>query len=233
MSYTDKTPNCNMHEAMVSYLYDEASVEERRQVEAHLVECRSCKEELEAFHRVRGMLQQWQIDDLPVVRVETTTRRSFFEVLRELFTLMPVWAKATGAVAALMLVLAALGTEVSIGKQGFSLSADITRLNKRSASDAEQIRADLRVMVNDMILASERQQKDELTMKLVALESQLQSAHQSDLVRLAASIEDQRARIKTIERDIDRREGLNLADILFSELNNDRDERRTDNKSGD
>lgn len=222
-----------MHELLVSYLYDEASDEERQKVEAHLHECQSCKEELEAFNRVRGMLQQWQVDDLPVVRVETTTRRSFFEVLRELFTLMPVWAKACGAVAALMLVLAVLGTEVSIGKQGFSLSADITRSNKRAATDAEQIRSELRVMVNDMIVASERQQKDELTTKLVALESQLQNAHQSDLVRLAASIEEQRTRIKTIERDIDRREGLNLADILFSELNNDRDERPTDKKSGD
>jgi hypothetical protein len=232
MSYTDKTPNCNMHESLVSYLYDEASEEERGRVEAHLSECHSCREELEAFNRVRGMLQQWQIDDLPVVRVETTTRRSFFEVLRELFTLMPVWAKACGAVAAVMLVLAVLGTEVSIGKQGFSLSADITRSNKRAATDAEQIRAELRVMVNDMILASERQQKDELTSKLVALESQLQNAHQSDLVRLSASIEEQRARIRNVERDIDRREGLNLADILFSELNSG-DEPVTEKKSGD
>ncbi|MEW6213351.1 MAG: zf-HC2 domain-containing protein [Acidobacteriota bacterium] len=230
MSYKDKTPDCNMHESLVSYLYDEASEEERRRVEAHLDECRSCKEELEAFNRVRGMLQQWQIDDLPVVRVETSTRRSFFEVLRELFLVMPVWAKAAGAVAAVMVVLAVIGTEVSIGKQGFSLSADITRSNKRNA--AEEIRAELRVMVNDMILASERQQKDELTARLVALESQLQNAHQADLVRLAASIEEQRARIKTIERDIDRREGLNLADILFSELTPG-DERPTDRKSGD
>ncbi len=222
-----------MHEAMVSYLYDEASPEECRQVEAHLVECHSCKEELEAFNRVRGMLQQWQIDDLPVVRVEATTRRSFFEALRELFTIMPVWAKACGVVAAVMIVMAVLGTEVSIGKQGFSLSADITRSNKRNATDAEQIRAELRVMVNDMILESERQQKDELTAKLVALESQLQNAHRSDLVRLTASIEDQRARIRNVERDIDRREGLNLADILFSELSNDRDERTTDRKGGD
>ena len=230
MNYTDKNPNCNMHEALVSYLYDEASDEERGQVEAHLKECLSCKEELEAFNRVRGMLQQWQVDDLPVVRVETTTRRTFLEVLRELFTIMPVWAKAVGAVASVMLVLALLGTEVSIGKQGFSLSADITR-SKRGAVDAEQIRADLRVMVNDMILASERQQKDELTAKLVAFESQLQNAHQADLVRIAASIEEQRARIRNVERDIDRREGLNLADILFSELNRESDERGR--KSGD
>jgi hypothetical protein len=232
MSYKDKTPDCNMHERLVSYLYDESSEDERLRVEAHLEECRSCKEELEAFNRVRGMLQQWQIDDLPVVRVEATRRRSFFEVLRELFLIMPIWAKAAGAVAAVMVVLAITGAEVSIGKQGFSLSADITRSNKRAAADAEQIRAELRVMVNDMILASERQQKDELTAKLVALESQLQSAHQSDLVRLAASIEEQRARIKTIERDIDRREGMNLADILFSELQVG-DDRPTDKKSGD
>jgi hypothetical protein len=169
------------------------------------------------------MLQQWQLDDLPVVRVETQPRRSFIVVLRELFTVMPLWAKAAGAVATAMLVFAILGTEVSIGRQGFSLSADITRSNKQK--DAENLRAELQLMVNDMIVASERQQKDELRMKLVALESQLQNMHQADLSKLAANIEEQRARLRNVERDIDRREGLDLADILFSSVTEDRVER--------
>ena len=54
-------------------------------------------------------------------------------------------------------------------------------------------------------------------MKLVSLESQLQNMHSTDLAKLATRIQEQQARLKSIEQDIDRREGLDLTDILFSE----------------
>jgi hypothetical protein len=41
--------------------------------------------------------------------------------------------------------------------------------------------------------------------------------HSADLAKLATRIQEQQARLKTIEQDIDRREGLDLTDILFSE----------------
>jgi len=40
------------------------------------------------------MLQQWQLDDLPVVRVVTeraSGERSMLEVLKELLTVAPLW----------------------------------------------------------------------------------------------------------------------------------------------
>ena len=90
-----------MHEALVAYLYDEATAEERVLLNAHLTDCASCAQELQAFERVRTMLQQWQIDDLPVVRVvsEKPTKRSLLTTLKELISVTPIWAKALGAVA--------------------------------------------------------------------------------------------------------------------------------------
>src|SRR6185436_20362220 len=123
MSNKQNTPNCGMHEALVSYLYNEATAEETKSVEAHLTDCAACKQELHSFERVRGMLQQWQLDDLPVVRVVAEPRsseRTMLGVLKELFTLTPVWAKALGAVAMAMLLLAVIGTDVSIGRNGGS-----------------------------------------------------------------------------------------------------------------
>ena len=114
-----------MHEALVSYLYNEAPPEEGRRVEAHLTECSACKHELAAFENVRGLLQQWQIDEMPVVRVVTEPRRSALSMLKELFTLTPTWAKAMGAVAMALVVLAVMGTEVSIGAGGFSARVDL------------------------------------------------------------------------------------------------------------
>jgi len=233
---SDTNKNCNMHEALVSFLYNETTREEGRRVEAHLAECSSCKQELVAFEHVRGMLQQWQIDEMPVVRVVTEPRKSAVALLRELFGLTPVWARALGAVAAAMLVLAVMGTEVGIGRSGISARIDLLQRRQaqqltspptggqagdvaNAANDAatmEQVRA----LVTSMIADRDRQQSEELKARWVNLESQLSNMHSADLVKLAQRIQDHQARLKTIERDIDRREGLDLTDILFSELPN-------------
>jgi anti-sigma factor RsiW len=41
------TPGCNMHEALMAYLYDEAAPEEAARVRAHIVDCASCSDELQ------------------------------------------------------------------------------------------------------------------------------------------------------------------------------------------
>ena len=231
MNENQKTQGCDMHEALVSYLYNEASGDESRRVEAHLAECVPCKEELHSFQRVRDMLQQWQIDDLPVVRVvaeRSAQQRSILTVLRELLSITPIWAKALGAVAMSLLFLAVIGTELSVGSGGVSFRADLLRRGRAdqppdattsplATANIERVRADVKSFVNELIAESERQQKDEIKAQLVNLEAQLQDMHSADLSKLATRIQEQQARLKTIERDIDRREGLDLTDILFSE----------------
>jgi len=232
MSNEDKRTNCDKHEALVSYLYNEATPEESKLVEQHLNECTACKEELHSFERVRGMLQQWQIDDLPVVRVvaDRTGERSMLSVLKELISLTPIWAKALGAVAVGLVVLAIIGTDISVGGGGFSFRADLLRRDRNSqatgaqivtpsnGADTEQVRVEMKGLVNQLIAESERRQRDEIKTQLVSLESQLQTMHSADLTKLASRIQEQHARLKTIEQDIDRREGLDLTDILFSEV---------------
>lgn len=231
MSNKQKTSNCNMHEALVSYLYDEATPEETRFVLAHLTDCADCKQELHSFERVRGMLQQWQLDDLPVVRVVAERRsseRSMPGLLKELFSLTPVWARALGAVAMAMLVLAVIGTDVSIGREGFSFHADLLRrdrpaqpgnvVDSQNGANVEQVRTEVKSLVNQLIAESEHQQREEIKTRLVSLESQLQNMHSADLLKIATRIQEHQTRLKTLERDIDRREGLDLTDILFSEV---------------
>lgn len=219
--------NCGMHEALVSYLYNEAAPEERGRVEAHLTGCSGCKQELVAFEQVRGMLQQWQIDEMPVVRVVSKPRKSALALLRELLGLTPVWAKALGTMAAAMLVLAVMGTEVSIGRGGVSARVDLLQRGSNvaspvgskvdesmSAGNIEQLRA----LVSSMVVDNDRRQREELNAQLVGLETQVLKMRSSDLMKLAQRIQEHQARLKTIEQDIDRREGLDLTDILFSEV---------------
>lgn len=233
MNDKNKTSQCNMHEALVAYLYDEATPDERALVNAHLTECAACGQELQAFEHVRGMLQQWQIDDLPVLRVVTDrpSDRSMLAMLKELFSATPIWAKALGAVAMAMLLLAIMGTDVKVGSGGVSFHADLLRkravdgVNRNdikttpvNESSIEQVRTELRSLVNQLIADNERRQEEEIKLQLDSLESQLQNMRSADLAKLATRIQEHQQRLKTLEQDIDRREGLDLTDILFSEV---------------
>ncbi|MFP5262744.1 MAG: anti-sigma factor family protein [Blastocatellia bacterium] len=238
MTDTNNTSNCDRREALVSYLYNEATPGEIRDFENHLTGCPACKQEVRAFERVRGMLQQWQLEDMPVVRVVTeppSPRRPALAVLKELFAVTPAWAKALGAAAMTLLVLAAMGTDISIGRDGFSFRADIMRRQPAAqavhspasrdsadevmgAAELERVKADVKTLVSQMVAESERRQSEDMKAQLISLESQLQNMRSADLARIATRVQEHQSRLKTIERDIDRREGSNLTDILFGEL---------------
>ena len=221
----NKTPNCDMHEALVSHLYNEATPEESSLVLAHINECKTCAEELSAFERVRGMLQKWQVDELPEIEIVTrqhaSGKRSALALLRELLTVTPIWGKALGGLAAAMLVLAVMGTSVSIGRGGVSFRVSMfggTPPAPTSTDNLDVIRAEVQAQMSKMVNASEEQQVNALRLQLASLESGLQNVREVDLAKLGARVQQQRELIKSLERDIDRREGLALSDILFSEV---------------
>lgn len=236
MNEANKTPACSMHEALVAYLYKEATPDEARHFEAHLNDCAVCEQELAGFERVREQLQQWQVVDLPIVRVVADPqpmRRSFLAVLKELLTIMPIWAKVASVAAMALVVMAVTGTNLSIGRDGVSLRADLLRrqqtsmqapasapatLQYASAEQLEQLRVNLATLVSQKIAESERQQKEDWKAELVSLQTDLQSMRSADLAKIIARVQEHQSRLQTIERDLDRREGSDLTDILFSEM---------------
>lgn len=246
-----------MHELLVTYLYGETAPQESLRFESHLIECASCRQELSAFEGVRESLQQWQFDEVPNVRLVAETaaqpRKSALALLKELFTIMPLWAKGLGAVAAAMLILAVLGTDIKIGKDGVSYHADLLRkdapagVNIKGATTGgteavsvtlsreqlEQIRADLMTEVSAEIAKNEQLQKEDMKAQLVNFQSQLKDMRSADLVKIATQIQQHNVKIQTIERDIDRREGLGLTDILFGEVTIPSKERSVVKTSGD
>jgi len=54
------------------------------------------------------------------------------EVLKELLTVAPLWVKLIGAVAMVMLVLAVIGTDLSVGRGGVSFHADLLRHDRNA-----------------------------------------------------------------------------------------------------
>ncbi len=246
MTQEKNTPNCKMHDLLVTYLYGETTPEESIRFEAHVVDCASCKQELSAFESVRESLQLWQLEEAPSMRIAVAEsvqpKRSFLVVLKELFMVMPLWAKTMGALATAMLILAVMGTQVSVGKEGFSYRADIWRSNQTASpthnptpssevalnsTAVEQLRTNLLAEVKQEIAASELIQKEELKAQLVNFQSQLKEMRASDVVRIAARVQEHNSKLRAIERDLDRREGFGLSDILFSEAHPPRTDSRT------
>jgi hypothetical protein len=146
-------------------------------------------------------------------------------LLKELLTVSPVWVKAMGGVAFAMLVLAVMGTSISVGSNGFSMRMSLLDRGQgrqdqplQGEVNAKPISAvEIQTIVNAMIADSERHQSETLKAQLVSIESQLQNSHEADLAKVSARIQQQRELIKTLERDIDRREGLALSDLLLGE----------------
>jgi hypothetical protein len=242
MNDNQKAPVCNNHEDLVSYLYGEATPEQARRLEAHLAGCTRCDEELAAFRRVRSALGEWELNDMPIMRVALPPqRKSTTVVLRELFGVAPMWAKAFSGLAAAMLVLAVMGTEVNIGRDGFSFKSSL--IGRRASAVVQQIpnqqpqtqpmtADEIKAFVNKQILESERAQKEQMSAQLAKMETGLKNAHSNDFAKLKVRVQEQRDLIKTLERDIDRRAGMGLDDILFSSNGGDRSRRTSDVAEG-
>jgi hypothetical protein len=215
---------------LVSYLYGEATPEEIARVQSHVNECRACSDELESFERVRSSLQQWQLDELPMVRLAVDPpRRSFATVLKELFTIAPWWAKAAAGLAMALLVFAVMGTEIKVGGgQGVSLRAGLLRAGQPTPDgpsnegpnsvEIERVRAEMKTLVTQMISERAPSSQDDVRARLVAVESQLQTMNAAELTKLATRVQQHQVKIRSLERDFDRREGMDLTDILFSEV---------------
>jgi anti-sigma factor RsiW len=54
---------CDDREKLIAYLYDEASAAERRQVDEHLADCGTCREELRGLRSVRQDLLSWDVPE--------------------------------------------------------------------------------------------------------------------------------------------------------------------------
>ena len=57
---------CVTHDVLVDFLYGGGDDETRRRVEAHLVACVSCTEELRGLNEVRGELASWVPPEVPL-----------------------------------------------------------------------------------------------------------------------------------------------------------------------
>ena len=112
--------DCPPREDLVLLLYDEGEPTERRQLEAHLSTCTSCRGELDALGGVRRVLSAWEAPDLrPHVRLVAdpppTKSRPWAWLLHPAFPLAAAAALVLGVAAGLA------NLDVSYGTEGLSV----------------------------------------------------------------------------------------------------------------
>ena len=127
-----ETFTCGDHGALMSYLYDECSLAERRVISAHVAICSACAEELTALGATREQLATWTPPDAQLgFRIVSEVPRSEVprsNVLRPLTARwwqrpMPAWAQAAAA-ALIFTTGVGLGMLRGVDRGPLSSSAD-------------------------------------------------------------------------------------------------------------
>ena len=210
-----ETFTCGDHGALMSYLYDECSLAERRVISAHVAICSACAEELTALGATREQLATWTPPDAQLgFRIVSEVPRS--NVLRPLNARwwqkpMPAWAQAAAAalIFATGVTLGALrGIEhqdvARVSASGANAPtvtrADLVALEQRLRSEISNTRAasapaaatpaDQRIFqqVRAMIDDSEQRQRRELALRTTEVVRDFDAQRNDDLTRIERTL---------------------------------------------
>jgi hypothetical protein len=210
-----ETFTCGNHGALMSYLYDECSLDERRAISAHVAICSACAEELTALGATREQLATWTPPDAQLgFRIVSEAPRP--NVLRPLNSRwwqkpMPAWAQA--AAAALIFATGvglgmlrgvdrslSSGADSSGPRTASITRADLVALEQQLRSEMSHARAastpaaaapaDARILqqVRAMIDDSEQRQRRELALRTTEMVRDFDAQRNDDLARIERTL---------------------------------------------
>jgi hypothetical protein len=221
---------CNRQEDLVTYLYDEASQDERQAFELHLGQCASCRTEFNDFASVRDSLGSWNLDfEASAPPLQVTIKRNSIETLRDVIRALrtaPGWVKLAGgaafATAGLLVVFAVAGTRIDLnqGTISFGLRHNEAQVATSTRSGGvEEVQAKLTKAEAERIIAErvaavtgeDRRKQEELSLRVAGLSAQLASVSESR-GRVAAEL----ASLRAEQRVLAARGQATLGEWLFA-----------------
>jgi len=174
---------------LMDFLYNEIDPEAEKLVRAHLQLCSTCRAEYEALSRTSLTLKAWENEDPRLHLVFVRESSSWLGALKEkLFPpAAPIWGKlawtAAGVAIGLLFISALLNTEVSFNNGRFSYRTSL--LPRQAATVDSQavtlIKQQLEAKYQNILLASQQQQREELNRTLVQLANEIDRQRQNDL----------------------------------------------------
>jgi putative zinc finger protein len=157
MKEMNNSPTCERASDLIAFVYNEASKEEARDFQLHLLECGSCREEVASFGVVRQSVGAWRDGALagfvstPVAA--QSSRKSAIAALRQFFDLSPLWLKGATAFAAI--TLCALSGIALLRSDNKNITSSVA---KPGAIYTEQ---DVNRIVNEALAKQQAQVKQE------------------------------------------------------------------------
>jgi hypothetical protein len=190
MKNNNNPAGCGRKEDLVTYLYDEATAEERASFERHLADCRSCHSELNGFVRVRDEMRAWEVGFTP--RTEIALPKSRKDSLREFLDFFPAWARGAALTAAsLALLLFALSFAAAalgpIGKRG----------DLDSAMGPQQIES----LIKEAVARERERMQQDFRAQMADYREQLKTEHE---LQLNALSERQAAKLEAVKTELKR-----------------------------
>jgi Putative zinc-finger len=181
---------CGRKEDLITYLYNEASDEERASFESHLDDCHSCRDDCSAFARVRDDLSAWEVGYTP--RTEIVLPKSWskswpkrLDSLREFINFFPGWARGASL------------TAVSLSLLIFSLSF----VKRDSVMNSDRIEA----LVKEEVAKERTSIEQEYRAQIAGYQEQLKAENEMQLKALLAQQEAKLEAAKAELRRFNRR----------------------------
>jgi hypothetical protein len=183
---------------LMDFLYGEIAPESERLVRAHLQSCSACRTEYEALSRTSLTLKAWENEDPRLHIVFVQENKSWLGALQEkLFPSgVPAWGKlawlSAGIAIGVLFISALLNTEISFTRGNFTYRTSL--LPRSSATVDSQVVAQIRQQLDEkyqqLLLASQQQQRDEFNRTLAKFASEIDRQRQSDLMLVGRGLDE-------------------------------------------
>jgi hypothetical protein len=194
MKNNNNPAGCGRKEDLVTYLYDEATAEERASFERHLADCRSCHSELNSFVRVRDDMCAWEVGFTPRTEIVLSKSgpQSARDSLRGFLNLFPAWARGAALTAAsLALLLLALSFT----------SAGIGPIGKRGGLDSAMKPEQIESLVKEAVARERERMQQDFRAQMADYREQLKTEHELQLNALYAQ---QAAKLEAVKTELKR-----------------------------
>jgi hypothetical protein len=162
-------------------LYGEADQETRTRLDAHLVECGACREEMASLRRLRSSLRAWSLDEGPAAKEKGGALRR-----------LPVWLAAAAA----LVIGFGVGSAVAL-RGDASLRRELADQEARALERDERHReevARLRAALETPPTAVEREAL------LAEVDERIRRGQEAGAARLEATLEDWQSRLDAQRR---------------------------------
>jgi hypothetical protein len=183
---------------LMDFLYNESEPDSEKLVRAHLQNCPACRGEYEALSRTSLTLKAWENEDPRLHLVFVKESQSWLSALKEKFLPehAPAWGKLAGLAAGIaigvLFISALLNTEISYRNGNFVYRTSLLPRQPATVDSqlVAQVRQELDEKYQQLLLASQQQQRDELNSTLAKFATEVDRQRQIDLLLVGRGLDE-------------------------------------------